>query len=89
MRNKQKSSNEEIVFPPCIQNDLMTYLKPEHQKMMRSVLRPLKQWAQQELCSRLMDWLETGVSEPGKNFVISPLYLYLIEKIEPLKKLQS
>ncbi|MDO4496743.1 MAG: hypothetical protein Q4B58_02755 [Bacteroidales bacterium] len=89
---KQLIPTEEFVFPPSVQSDLFQYLKPKQQEKMRHILRPLKKWAQAELATSLIDFLESGNPVPPtcNCTLIDSLFWQIInnEVIRPLNNNQ-
>jgi len=83
--NKQKgidraasaSPKEGFVFPPSIQSDTFNYLNPEQQEFIRPILRVLKKPAQIELCTSLLDYMETGEIIPPADFTLGALFFYI------------
>jgi hypothetical protein len=65
------------VFPPSVQSDLFNYLKPEQQEFVKPILRVFKKSAQEELCSALLDYLETGEATLPVDFTLGTMFMYL------------
>lgn len=65
------------VFPPSVQSDLFNYLKPEQQEFVKPILRVFKKSAQEELCSALLDYLETGEATHPADFTLGTMFMYL------------
>ena len=72
---------EACVFPPSVQSDLFSYLKPWQQEFVKPLLRVLKKPAQAELCDALMDYLETGQIDPPQNIALGGLYYFITQKM--------
>lgn len=64
-------------FPPSVQSDLFSYLKPRQQEAARPILRVLKKPAQAELCCALLDYMEQGQATPPADPTLAAIYLYL------------
>lgn len=68
------------------QADLWNYLKPEQQRVMRPILRKLKNHAQVDLCVALLDYMETGEQPHFDDVLIGGLFGYLTSgHIKPLR----
>jgi len=70
-----------IIYPPSIQTDLFGYLNHEQQKAIRPILRLLKNHVQQELCTSLVDYLETGNLDEPANPLLKHFCLHIIDTI--------
>lgn len=66
-----------FTFPHSIQVDLFNYLKPEQQEFIKPILRVMKKTAQEELCTSLLDYMETGEVIMTDNAVIDGMFIYL------------
>lgn len=66
-----------IEWPPSVQSDLWGYLKPEQREFMQPILRLLKKHAQEELCSSLLDYMESGEVLPPQDFVLGALFFFV------------
>lgn len=65
-------------FPPYVCDDLIkNYLRPEQEAFIRPILRVLKKQYQVELCTALMDYMETGVPYPPDNLTLGALFMQL------------
>lgn len=64
-------------FPPSVQSDLFNYLKPQQQDFVKPLLRILKKPAQEELCSALLDYLESGEIVPPSGFILGAMFFYI------------
>lgn len=71
------SNSEGFIFPPSVQVDLFNYLKEEQKDFVRPILRVLKKPAQEELCTSLLDYLETGEVIPPADFTLGALFFYI------------
>lgn len=49
---------KDFTFPPSVQSVLWNYLKPDHQKILKPILRLVKRPYQVILCTSLVDYLE-------------------------------
>lgn len=78
MADFKKTANEgTFQFPPSIQSDLFNYLKPEQQEYIKPILRVMKKPAQEELCTSLLDYMETGEVIMTDNAVVDGMFIYL------------
>lgn len=78
MADFKKTANEgTFQFPPSIQSDLFNYLKPEQQEYIKPILRVMKKPAQEELCTLLLDYMETGEVIMTDNAVVDGMFIYL------------
>lgn len=68
---------KDFTFPPSIQSDLFSYLKPQQQEVVKPILRVLKKSAQEELCCTLLDYMEQGHATPPSDFTLAAIYMYL------------
>lgn len=68
---------EGFVFPPSVQTDLFSYLKKEQQEYIKPVLRQLKKPAQEQLCSSLVDYLESGQVPFDLEIVTTSMFIHL------------
>lgn len=64
-------------WPHSIQSDLFNYLKPEQQEFVKPILRVMKKPAQEELCTLLLDYMETGEVIMSENAVVDGMFIYL------------
>lgn len=69
--------SKHFTFPPSIQSDLFSYLKPQQQEAVKPILRVLKKSAQEELCCTLLDYMEQGHATPPSDFTLAAIYMYL------------
>lgn len=69
--------NTNFQFPPSVQSDLFNYLKPEQQEFIKPILRVMKKPAQKELCTSLLDYMETGEVIMSENAVVDGMFIYL------------
>lgn len=60
-----------------VQADLFNYLKPKQKEFIKPLLRVLKKQAQEELCTALLDYLESGVIIPPVDFILGALFFYI------------
>lgn len=74
---------ERINYPPSVQSDLFQYLNPRQQAFIKPILRVLKRKAQEELCTALIDYLETGIPEPPISYTLGVVFMYVIHNDEP------
>lgn len=74
---KNPASEGTFEFPPSIQSDLFNYLKPEQQEYIRPILRMMKKSAQEQLCTSLLDYMETGEVIMSENAVVDGMFIYL------------
>jgi len=77
MNKNNPNYMEDFAFPPSIQSDLFNYLKEEQKDFVRPILRVLKKPAQEELCTSLLDYLETGEVIPPADFTLGALFFYI------------
>ena len=70
-------------FPPSVQSELFAYLRHEQQEFVKPILRILKKPTQMELCTALIDYLETGIPEPPVTFNLGVIFMYIIHNAEP------
>ena len=75
--NRPEVSKSGFVYPPSIQGDLFNYLKPEQQEYIKPILRVMKKPAQEELCTSLLDYMETGEVIMTDNAVVDGMFIYL------------
>lgn len=68
---------KEFVFPPSIQSDLFSYLKPKQQEAIKPIFRVLKKPAQEELCCTLLDYMEQGEATPPADLTLAAIFMYL------------
>ena len=68
---------DNFVYPPSVQSDLFGYLKPAQQEFVRPLLRALKKPAQEELCLMLLDYMETGKVDMGRDMVVGGTFIYI------------
>lgn len=73
-------------FPPSVQADLWQYLKPSQKEFVKPILRLLKPRAQEELCVALIDYLEQGDLIPPADTVLSGIFYYCVQQLEPLHR---
>jgi len=78
--------NTNFQFPPSPQSDLFNYLRPEQQEFVKPILRVLKKPAQEELCCSLLDYLEQGDLIPPADTVLSGIFYYCVQQLEPLHR---
>lgn len=60
MNRNNPNYDPDFQFPASVQSALFNYLKPEQQEFMKPILRVLKKRGLEELCTSLLDYLETG-----------------------------
>lgn len=77
MSKHKETSKGSIKFTPSIQSALFNYLKPEQQEFIRPILRVLKKTAQEDLCTSLLDYMETGKVIITDNVVLGGMFTYL------------
>lgn len=74
---------ENVYYQPSVQSDLFQYLNPQQQAFIKPILRILKTKAQIELCTALIDYLETGIPEPPATYSLGVVFMYVIHNDEP------
>ena len=57
-----------------VQSSLFALLNAEQQQFMRPIMRPLKHWAQVEMASAMLDYLEHGVVISPDSRVVADLF---------------
>ena len=67
-----------------IQEVLWNYLREEQQRRVAMVLGSLKKGSQQEVCTALVDYIETGRMVMPKKFLDSAVCEYLTNPASPL-----
>ena len=67
-----------------IQEVLWNYLSEEQQRRVAMVLSSLKKGSQQEVCTALVDYIETGRMVMPKKFLDSAVCEYLTNPASPL-----
>jgi len=73
-------------FPNSVQADLFGYLDAHKREFIRPILRVLKKPAQEELCCALLDYLEQGDLIPPADTVLSGIFYYCVQHLEPLHR---
>ena len=68
---------DNMEFAPSVQATLFGYLKPAQQEYVKPLLRVLKKKAQEELCTLLLDYMETGLADVPTDIVIGALFYYI------------
>ena len=74
----------EIDYIGSIQEVLWHYLSEEQQRRVAMVLSSLKKGSQQEVCTALVDYIETGRMVMPKKFLDCAVCDYLINPVSPL-----
>lgn len=65
-------------YPPYVCDDLIkNYLRPEQEAFIRPILRVLKKPYQVELCTCIMDYMETGIPDIPENMTLGALFMQL------------
>lgn len=65
-------------YPSYVCDDLIkNYLRPEQEAFIRPILRVLKKQYQVELCTALMDYMETGVPDVPEHLTLGALFMQL------------
>jgi len=77
MNKNNPKYQEDFNFPPSVQSDLFNYLKPEQQEFVKPILRVLKKPGQEELCTSLLDYLESGEIIPPADLTLGALFFYI------------
>lgn len=66
-----------IVESLCPQKMLFAYLDEWQQKKVSEVFAPLKFWAQSQVATALLDYMEQGRLDLPENVLLSSLAIYL------------
>jgi len=65
-------------YPPYVCHRLIeAYLRPEQTAVLRPILRILKKRYQIELCTHLMDYIETGVPRIPEHTTLGAIFMQL------------